>query len=141
MRADGISAGYVKLAGISLQAALDYLPARTRIVFLDACRDNPAARSLALTRSAAGIGLAPVAVSGGTLIAFATRDGSTAEDGVGANSPYTTALLQHLKNPEDIGIVLRRVRESVLRATKNRQEPWEYGSLVGGQLVISRLAR
>ncbi len=141
MRADGISAGYVKLAGISLQAALDYLPARTRIVFLDACRDNPAARSLALTRGAAGVGLAPVAVPGGTLIAFATRDGSTAEDGTGANSPYTSALLQHLQSPEDIGIVLRRVRESVLKATRNRQEPWEYGSLVGGQLVISRMAR
>jgi uncharacterized caspase-like protein len=139
MRADGISAGYVKLSGISLNAVLDYMPARTRIVFLDACRDNPAARTLSPTRGVGGAGLAPVNAPSGTLIAFATRDGATAEDGVGTHSPYTAALLQHLKTPEDIGIVLRRVRESVLKATNNRQEPWEYGSLVGGQLILSRM--
>jgi uncharacterized caspase-like protein len=77
----------------------------------------------------------------GTLLSYATRDGSTAEDGNGSNSPYTTALLQHLDQPEDIALVLRRVRQSVLQATNQRQEPWEYGSLVGEQLILPRLAR
>ena len=77
----------------------------------------------------------------GTLLSYATRDGSTAEDGTGQNSPYTTALLQHLGAEEDIALVLRRVRQSVLAATGQRQEPWEYGSLVGDQLVLSRLSR
>lgn len=140
MRADGISAGYIKLAGIALNAVLDYLPARTRIVFLDACRDNPVSRSLLASRSAGGIGLAPTNTATGTLIAYATKDGSVAEDGAGANSPYTTALLAHLDAPQDISLVLRQVRQTVMRMTSNRQEPWEYGSLIGDQLVLSQMA-
>jgi caspase domain-containing protein len=141
MRTDGVSAGYVKLSGISLNATLDYLPARARIVFLDACRDNPLSRSLLATRSSSAIGLAPVTVTSGTLIAYATRDGATAEDGTGRNSPYTAALLQHLDSPMDISIVLRQVRQTVMSMTSNRQEPWEYGSLLGGELVLAKIAR
>lgn len=141
MLADGISAGYVKLNGVALADALEYLPARTRLVFLDACRDNPASRSLVATRSVAAPGLAPMAASSGTLISYATRDGAVAEDGRGRNSPYTAALLQHLDAADDIAVVLRRVRQSVMQATSNRQEPWEYGSLVGDQLVLPRMAR
>ena len=141
MRADGASAGSVKLNGVALDDAIDYLPAGTRVVFLDACRDNPLSRSLRNTRSGAGTGLAPMNTASGTLLSYATRDGSTAEDGTGQNSPYTTALLQHLGAEEDIALVLRRVRQSVLAATGQRQEPWEYGSLVGDQLVLSRLSR
>ncbi|MES2974174.1 MAG: caspase family protein [Pseudomonadota bacterium] len=141
MRADGISAGYIKLSGISLNAALDYMPGTTRLVFLDACRDNPASRSLVATRSAGTVGLAPVNTTSGTLIAYATKDGATADDGQGRHSPYTAALLEHLDRPDDIAVVLRRVRQSVMRATSNRQEPWEYGSLIGEQLVLSQIAR
>ncbi len=142
MNVEGATVGAVKLNGVSLDDALDYLPATTRVVFLDACRDNPISRSLRSTRSGAGVGLAPVSSVSGTLLSYATRDGSTAEDGTGNNSPYTSALLQHLDAEEDIALVLRRVRQAVLRATGQRQEPWEYGSLVGEQqLVLSRLAR
>lgn len=139
--AAGATVGSIKLNTVSLNDALEYLPARTRIVFLDACRDNPLARSLMATRSAAGLGLAPVNAVSGTLVAYATKDGSTAEDGSGRNSPYTAALLEHLDAEEDIAVVLRRVRQAVLKATNQRQEPWEYGSLIGDQLVLSRLAR
>jgi hypothetical protein len=141
MQTEGATVGTVKLNGVSLDDALDYLPASTRVVFLDACRDNPISRSLRATRSSVGQGLAPVSSVSGTLLSYATRDGSTAEDGSGSNSPYTTALLQHLSAEEDIALVLRRVRQSVLQATSQRQEPWEYGSLVGDQLILSRLAR
>lgn len=141
MASDAASVGTVKLNTVSLDDALDYLPAGTRVVFLDACRDNPLSRSLRSTRSGAGTGLAPVSTVSGTLLSYATRDGSVAEDGNGRNSPYTTALLQHLDAQEDIALVLRRVRQSVLQATGQRQEPWEYGSLVGDQLIVSRLAR
>jgi len=140
MRADGLSVGYIKLAAISLDAMLDYLPARTRIVFLDACRENPASRSLSVLRSGSA-GLAPVSTASGTLIAYATRDGATAADGDGPHSPYTTALLRHIEEPQDIAIVLRLVRQTVMRATGNRQEPWEYGSIIGESLVLSRVAR
>jgi hypothetical protein len=141
MAAAGATAGSVKLNAIALNDALEYLPAKTRVVFLDACRDNPLSRSLRTTRSGAAAGLAPVNTVSGTLVAYATKDGSTAEDGRGRNSPYTEALLRHLDADTDIAIVLRRVRQSVLDSTKGRQEPWEYGSLVGDQLVLSSIAK
>ena len=51
MRDDSASVGYVKLAGISLPAVMDYMLTKTRLVFLDACRDNPAVRALVASRS------------------------------------------------------------------------------------------
>jgi hypothetical protein len=72
-----------------------------------------------------------------TLIAYAQKAGITAEDGDGADSPYTTALLKHLATPGlDIELVLRRVRDEVLKATRNRQEPFKYGSLGGAELPL-----
>jgi hypothetical protein len=47
--------------------------------------------------------------------------------------------LEHLADPFDIGVVLRRVREKVMRATGGKQEPWEYGSLTGGELILSKI--
>jgi len=131
----------VALEAVSLNTLLeDHLPGRTKIVFLDACRDNPLARSLAGSRGSSR-GLAAVNAATGTLISFATRDGSTAADGAGRNSPYTTALLEHLDEAEDIALVLRRVRQKVMASTRGVQEPWEYGSLIGDKLVLSQLAR
>lgn len=68
---------------------------RLRLVMLDACRDNPFVRSMKRTVSSrsSGRGLAEVRVlTSDTLIALAAKAGSTAADGEGANSPYTTAL-------------------------------------------------
>ena len=139
-----LSAGraiHVALEAVSLNALLEsHLPGRTKLVFLDACRDNPLARSLAGTRGGSR-GLAAVNAATGTLISFATRDGSTASDGSGRHSPYTSALLAHLDEPEDIALLLRRVRQKVMASTHGAQEPWEYGSLVGDKLVLSQLLR
>lgn len=130
----------ISLEAVSLDSILnEHLPGRSKLVFLDACRDNPLARSMAYARGAA-TGLAPVQASSGTLISYATRDGGTAADGSGRNSPYTSALLAHLDAPDDIALVLRRVRRQVLESTRGRQEPWEYGSLVGDALVLSNAA-
>ena len=84
-------------------------------------------------------GLAPINVSEGTLIAYSTKDGQVAQDGDGVNSPFTAALLAHLSDPDDIAVVLRKVRQQVMKDTGNRQQPWEYGSLTGGSLVLSSL--
>jgi hypothetical protein len=127
----------VPLQGISLNSVVEqYLPGKTKLVFLDACRDNPLVRvaSRSVTR-----GLAPINVSEGTLIAYATKDGQVAQDGDGMNSPFTAALLEHLSDPDDIAVVLRKVRQKVMKSTGNRQQPWEYGSLTGGSLVLSSL--
>jgi hypothetical protein len=75
---------------------------RLRLIILDACRENPFTRSMKRTIAsrAIGRGLAKVeVVNSDTLIAFSAKAGSTALDGDGKNSPFTTALLNHLATP------------------------------------------
>jgi hypothetical protein len=129
--------GGVALHGISLNSVVEqFLPGKTKLVFLDACRDNPL---LQVASRSVSRGLAPISVSQGTLISYATKDGSVAADGEGKNSPFTKALLQHIDTPEDIAVVLRRVRDQVMRDTGGQQQPWEYGSLSGGSLILSAI--
>ena len=125
------------LQGISLNDVVEkYLPGKTKLVFLDACRDNPL---MQVASRSVSRGLAPINVSEGTLISYATKDGSVAQDGDGNNSPFTTALLEHLGDPDDIAVVLRKVRDKVMKSTGGKQQPWEYGSLTGGALVLSAI--
>jgi uncharacterized caspase-like protein len=116
-----------------------------RLVILDACRDNPFAKKMKrmIAQRAVGQGLAKVEPDRpNTLIAFAARAGSTASDGDGKNSPFATALTEHLTTP---GLDLRKafgyVRDDVLKATNNRQEPFIYGSLGGDDMVLVPLPK
>jgi Caspase domain len=111
-----------------------------RLVILDACRDNPFARTMKRTigSRAVGRGLAKVEpTSPNTLIAFASKAGSTASDGDSKNSPFTSALVKHIATP---GLDLRKafgfVRDEVLKNTSNRQEPYVYGSLGGDDVPL-----
>jgi len=129
----------VRLETVSLDEMIDAAAAakKLRVVILDACRDNPflarMARTIA-TRSV-GVGLASVEPQQGTLVAFAAKQGQTAADGSGANSAFVSAMLQHIGEPGvDVNIFFRKVRDSVLSATSNRQEPFVYGSLPGETL-------
>jgi len=113
---------------------------KLRLVILDACRDSPFTRSMkrTLASRAVGRGLAKVEpTSPNTLIAFASKAGSTASDGDGKNSPFTTALVNHVVKP---GLDLRRafgyVRDDVLKNTGNKQEPYVYGSLGGDDVPL-----
>ena len=106
-----------------------------RLVILDACRDNPFSKTMKRTIGSRSIGrgLAKVEPSSpNTMIAFAAKAGSTASDGDSKNSPFATALVHHLAEP---GLDLRKafgfVRDDVLKATSNAQEPFVYGSLGG----------
>jgi len=127
---------------VSLERVLKVIePAkRLRLVILDACRENPFARSMKRTiaRRAIGRGLASVEPSmSDTLIAFAAKAGSTADDGQSIHSPFTTALLKNLATPGlDLRIAFGRVRDDVLKATGNRQEPFVYGSLGGTNVAL-----
>ena len=79
-----------------------------RLVILDACRDNPFAKSMKRTIAsrAIGRGLAKVEPSSpNTMIAFAAKAGSTASDGDSKNSPFAAALVNHLTKP---GLDLRK---------------------------------
>ena len=103
-----------------------------RLVILDACRENPFARKMqtAGTTRSIGRGLTLIEPPGGTLVAYAAKDGTLAEDGEGRNSPYAQALLRFLEQPNlEVGMMFRHVRDDVLAATGGRQEPFTYGSL------------
>src|SRR5262245_36320646 len=115
--------------------------ARLRLVVLDACRDNPflvRMQRRGATRQIVSRGLSKVEpILNNTLIAYAAKAGSTAEDGPGENSPFTTALIKHVAEPGlDIRLALGRVRDEVLRNTRNDQEPVVYGSLGGGSVSL-----
>ena len=126
-------------AAVDIEATLDQTmaDAKVKLVFLDACRDNPFAdkiRSAARTRSVAvSSGLAEMRSSEGTLIAFATGPGQKALDGKqGENSPFTRALLKNLAEPGvEIRHALTKVRAEVSDETGKRQLPWENTNLTG----------
>jgi uncharacterized caspase-like protein len=114
---------------------------RVNLVFLDACRDNPLARSFARslgTRSTTvGQGLAMIQSAIGTMIAYATQPDAVALDGDGRNSPFTSALLKHIATPGlDISSVMRRVRADVITTTSQRQVPWDHSSLIGDVVLV-----
>jgi hypothetical protein len=108
-----------------------------RIVILDSCRDNPFGDALKATEdtatgSANEKGLAPPSPDRGTLVAFAARDGQVALDGLAGNSPFAIALADKMRIPGlEISLMFRQVRDAVLDATLNQQEPNTYGSLSG----------
>ncbi|MBD2857747.1 caspase family protein [Spongiibacter sp. KMU-158] len=109
--------------------------AKTRLVFMDACRDNPFANQMkrySATRSV-GRGLARVRSNvSGSLIAFATDPDNVALDGSGRNSPFTQALLKVLpQSGVEIRLAMGRVRAEVARLTQNKQIPWVSESLFG----------
>ncbi|MGH1350445.1 MAG: caspase family protein [Methyloligellaceae bacterium] len=113
------------------------------IVILDACRDNPLSRSLSESRSVSrstliGRGLAKIDdVPRNTLVAYATQAGNVALDGHGQNSPYATAIIRHISQPNrDIRMVFGSVRDHVLENTRLQQEPFIYGSLGGKPIYL-----
>lgn len=113
----------------NLMDRLDDAKSGLKILFLDACRNNPYARSFrSADRGLARVGAAP----SGTLIHFATRPGSVAADGAGGNGLYTTELLRQIDSPNvPIEIMLKRVSMAVEVASKGAQEPWTEGSIRG----------
>jgi uncharacterized caspase-like protein len=111
-----------------------------RLIILDACRDNPFAKIMKRTIGSRAVsrGLAKVEPNGpNTLIAFASKAGSTASDGDSKNSPFTAALVKHIATP---GLDLRKAfgyeRDDVLKNTSNKQEPYVYGSLGGDDVPL-----
>ncbi len=100
----------------------------TKIIILDACRNNP----FITWRSAANEGLAPVYAPKGTIIAFSTSPGQKASDGKNGHGIYTEALLAHISTKNlSIEDMFKRVRNTVSSRTEHRQITWEHTSLMG----------
>lgn len=122
-----------KYSSLSLNQVIDVLDrskADTKIIILDACRENPF--EAAWHRSGANRGLASVFAPRGTIIAYATSPGQIAADGLSSNGVYTGALLQHIDVPDTpIETVFKRVRNTVAADTNGKQITWEHTSLSG----------
>jgi uncharacterized caspase-like protein len=120
---------YRAVAAEWILARMDDSGMAVKLLILDACRNNPFGRSWtrALTR-----GLVPIEAPQGSLIAYATSPGKTAEDGTGRNSPYTAHLLREMPQPQrPIELMFKAVRVGVQAETKGQQTPWEASSLTG----------
>ncbi|MDR3683857.1 MAG: caspase family protein [Geothrix sp.] len=109
-------------------ARMDTAKNRLNLLILDACRNNPFARSF----RGGSRGLAQMEAPSGTFIAFATAPGATAADGDGANGLYTQQLLKTLREPGlKVEEVFKKVRIGVKQASHDQQVPWDSSSLTG----------
>jgi uncharacterized caspase-like protein len=133
-------AGDLGLEAIPLEMVLDQLTGVTtlKLVILDACRNNlfPLAGAL----RSGGRGLYRVEPDRNTLVVYAAKDGTTAEDGIGRrHSPFTAALLKHITTPGlELRFLLGEVRDDVLAATAHIQEPHIYGTLGRTKIFLHR---
>ncbi|MGK0289022.1 MAG: TPR repeat protein [bacterium] len=117
---EGIDAGLVLRKMESAQNRLN-------IVFLDACRNNPFAKSFRSGQK----GLAQMDAPKGSLIAYATAPGSVAADGSGRNGVFTKHILKSLQTPNlELSQMMKKVRLGVLKETSEKQIPWDSSSLV-----------
>jgi tetratricopeptide (TPR) repeat protein len=109
---------------------------RLRMVVMDACRSNPFLNQMKRTIAtrSLGRGLAAIEPEPGSLVIFSAKNGETALDGEGVNSPFAIALANRLGTP---GLEVRRlfdlVRDDVIAATGRHQQPFAYGSLSGSE--------
>jgi uncharacterized caspase-like protein len=138
--ADLKSEADVKLgATINVDTTLDQTmqDVKVKLVFLDACRDNPFAARMRSAKLSRGLtvdtGLAAMNTGQGTLIAFATSPGQTALDGdKGTNSPFTRALVANITQPGvEIQQAMTKVRAQVNEETNKNQMPWGHTDLTG----------
>jgi Caspase domain len=128
----------IQLSGLKVDDLVNSIRSGTKIVFLDACRDNPALfKNLAKGRGGGAAGLAPTVGSnldpgkpgGGIFIAYATDSGAIAADGTGKHSPFTQALLRYLQQPMSIDDLFSLVTKEVRLVTNYAQRPYKYASL------------
>ena len=133
-----VSEESVAVECVEAQSILDILSEadiRTRIIILDACRDNPFSRSW--RRSSGGAGLAFMNAPVGSTVAFATSPGKTASDGEGKNGLYTSALLQYMLVPGlKLEEMFKLVRVMVSQKSDGAQVPWENTSLEGDFYMV-----
>jgi len=125
---DEADAKYVSYSASRLQERMETAGARLSVIVLDACRNNP----FRTTRSGAG-GLAAMSTGKGTLIAFATAPGQTADDNPGgSNGLFTSHLISALGEPGlSLDQIFNRVRERVYADSGQRQLPWTVSSVIG----------
>ena len=113
------------------------------IVLLDACRNNPfrPKRQQGDLNRDVERGFVRVEPSDNVLVAYAAKDGTTAKDGSGRNSPFTTSLLKNLERPDlELRFMFAQVRDDVMSATNKLQQPYTYSSLSSERIYLKAAA-
>jgi len=129
----------IQLSGVKVDDIINSIRSKTKVIFLDACRDNPALiKSLSKGRGSYQGGLAPTKNSSmsesnsSIFIAYSTDSGNVALDGNGAlNSPFTSSLIKFIREPISIDDMFSKVTRDVKEKTNNSQKPYKYASLDG----------
>ena len=129
----------IKISSIKVDDVINAIKSKTKIIFLDACRDNPALyKNLEKGRGSVQRGLASqkssyqVEESGGIFIAYATDSGSISEDGPkSGNSPFTAAFLKFSSELISIDDVFTKITNEVKKTTNQKQRPFKYASMDG----------
>jgi hypothetical protein len=110
------------------------------MVLVDACRDNPFSANLGGGSRSIGRGLSVFEVETGPvnqIISFAAASGEVAEDGTGDNSPYATALIDLLDEPNlEVGKMFRVLGERVSQMTRGKQQPVKRDNLRGEDIFL-----
>jgi len=126
-----------RLSVMTLPSIIDrvmQLKPTSALYMLDACRVS---RGIALPHD--GEGLAPPPKTAGAFFAYAAAPGDVAYDNsisTRSLSPFSFALSDELLVPnQDIGVVMRKVRERVARDTNGKQLPWTEDALTGPLVV------
>lgn len=112
-----------------VMAKLDASDVKTKIIILDACRDNGLQ---SLSRSVSEQGLARMS-SSGSIIMFSTQAGKTAKDGTGErNSPFTRELLKEIDKPNvPLHQMFKDIQTNVSNNTNKEQVPSINDDLIG----------
>jgi hypothetical protein len=126
---------------VSLRGVMQMVSSASKLglVVLDACRNNPFSAKMKRTIATRAIsrGLVRIEPANNVLVAYAAKDGTTAGDGDGRNSPFTAALLKHLETPGlEVNFLFRNIRDDVIAATKGDQQPFIYGSLAKDAIYL-----
>ena len=123
----------VKYQGVALDLVLTKMAAAKNdlnIVILDACRNNPFARSWRAYRDNVNSdGLAEISPPTGTLVLYASGPGKVASDGAGRNGLFTESLLKHIKKPNvEYDQMVKALSADVWERSNRRQFPWKEGN-------------
>lgn len=115
------------------------------IVMLDACRDNPFAKSMqrrdASRAVSRGLAAVPLDRQSSILVSFAAEAGRTADDGDTGHSPYAEAFLELLGGPQmEVGRLFRSLRSKVREKTNGKQIPVEEARLPDYDVFLTAAA-
>ena len=103
---------------------------KVRLVVLDACRDLP--NLLDSNRGTSPTGFSEIKSVVGTYILYSTREGKTASDGKGRNSPFAEGILKYIDVPnQPVERFFKNVGAWVDQVTNNKQNPWPSGRING----------